>query len=115
MAFDLIRGSARCVATLVHYGSGARRCPHPTRLRRPTFPLGEGSVNAVQTCNAVPSYDTWYYSKPSLGGKVAAKQTNEGHLPQALRCVLRQHRTMRYHRSNYLAKPDTISHLLPGA
>ena len=74
MAFDLIRGSARCVATLVHYGSGARRCPHPTRLRRPTFPLGEGSVNAVQTCNVVPSYDIWHYSKPSLGVKLSRGQ-----------------------------------------
>ncbi len=25
---------------------------------RPTFPLGEGSANAVQACNVVPSYDT---------------------------------------------------------
>ena len=32
----------------------------------------------------------WYHlKKPSPGGKVAAKQTNEGYLPQALRCVLR--------------------------
>ena len=54
---DFISGSAGYGVGLVHDGVLARRCPHPTRLRRPTFPLGEGSANAVQACNVVPSYD----------------------------------------------------------
>ena len=55
---------------------------------RATFPLGEGSANAVQICNVVPFYDTWYPTKPSPGGKVAAKQTNEGYVVKAVRSVL---------------------------
>ena len=49
-----ISGSAGYGVALVHDGVLARRRPHPTRLRRPTFPPGEGSVNAVQLCRVVP-------------------------------------------------------------
>ena len=55
---------------------------------RATFPLGEGSANAVQICNVVPFYDTRYHTKSSPGGKVAAKQTNEGYVVKAVRSVL---------------------------
>ena len=51
---DFISGSAGYGVALVHDGVLARRRPHPTRLRRPTFPLGEGSVDAVQFCGVVP-------------------------------------------------------------
>ena len=47
-------GSARYGVAFVHDRFRSVGDPHPTRLRRPTFPPGEGSVNAVQLCRAVP-------------------------------------------------------------
>ena len=41
---DWIVGTASCGVTLVHDGVLTVGSPHPTRLRRPTFPLGEGSA-----------------------------------------------------------------------
>ena len=59
---------------------------------RPTFPLGEGSVRVVPP------------KKPSPGGKVAAKQTDEGYVPPQNRSVPRQHGTTRNHPSDPVAK-----------
>ena len=92
---DWMSASVGCVGTLVHDRFLAERGPHPPQCAHwGTFPPGEGSGNAVQFCRVVPP------KKPSPGGKVAAKQTNEGYLPKAVRSVLRQPRTVRDHESN---------------
>ena len=52
---DLIGGTAGCGGGFVHDRFRSGGGPHPTRANaRPTFPLGEGSANAVQLLNVVP-------------------------------------------------------------
>ena len=83
---DWMGASVGCVGTLVHNRFRAERGPHP--------PQGKALVTQY-------NFAGWYHlKKPSPGGKVAAKQTNEGYLPKAVRSVLRQPRTVRDHESN---------------
>ena len=62
--------------------------PHPTRLTPAHLPPGEGfgwyHISWKGTTYQVYAALT----EPSPGGKVAAKQTDEGYVPQAVRCVL---------------------------
>ena len=105
-------GSMRCGVTLVHYGSGAAGRPHPTRASaRPTFPLGEGSRNAVQTCNVVLSYDRRYHPKPSPGGKVARLKPGRMRATCRAESVVYKTNPARYASRNQIhsAKPNTIT------
>ena len=95
----LPKRTADCHVALIRPGS-----------RRPTFPPWEGFANAAQTCSVVPSYNIWYRSKPFPRGKVDAKRTDEGYLPQALRSVPREHRRIQNHQSNPFAKQNSITY-----
>ena len=61
------------------------------------FYLFTGTPSICDVALIRPSVRT---GAPSPQGKVAAKQTNEGYLPKAVRSVLRQPRTVRDHESN---------------
>ena len=92
---DWMGASVGCVGTLVHDRFRAERGPHPPQCAHwGTFPQGKALVTQY-------NFAGWYHlKKPSPGGKVAAKQTNEGYLLKAVRSVLRQPRTVRDHESN---------------
>ena len=78
---------------MVHGGVLAGGGPHPPQCAHwGTFPLGEGSVDAVQLCRVVPPEKAF----PG-GGKVDAKRTDEGDLPNGIGCVSTEHRLMRNH------------------
>ena len=97
------------------YGVGGLRwytteCLRGVALIRPGFagpPSPQGKALSTQY-----NFVEWYHpKKPSPRGKVAAKQTDEGHLPIGIGCVGRQHRALRNHEFDPPAKPDTIRYL----
>ena len=75
-------------------------CLREVALIRPSVRTGAPSPQGKALVTQY-NFARWYHlKKPSPGGKVAAKQTNEGYLLKAVRSVLRQPRTVRDHESN---------------
>ena len=107
---DWIGGTARCVVGLIYYRFRSVGNPHPTRaLPGPPSPSGKALSTRykLEMLYFLMIYGT-AQSLP-LGGKVAAKRTNEGYVAQAVRRVLRQNGTTRNHESNPPPPAATIS------
>ena len=72
-------------------------CFREVALIRPSVRTGAPSPSGKALLTRY-NFAGWYHlKKPSPGGKVDAKRTDEGDLPNGIGCVSTEHRLMRNH------------------